>query len=388
MISLNFFNLIKKINLLINCRKDFSIPSHKPILIVDKEGSDILLKYLKNDACNTLNTRFESINIWSLIRSFLSFNFNFRGYINAYIKFTKPKIAITFIDNTFLFHRIKRDNPGIVTIFIQNGNRDSKPLSPPNEKNIVDYMLVFDHIIGNRYLNYLKGKYLAIGSFKLNYISKKISAENNRKNKKGYAFISQFRNDYLENIELAGPDLYEPEIRILPMILNHSLAKKTPLTILSCSNNLKDYDKEYTFYKDILGSDHGWALERQLNTFSNYFFVKNSDLVISIDSSLGYEGVAMGKRSAIFGSRFEFTTDKDWYCNQGGEELDKKGEFWTDETTKQEFDRVMDFALNSSELVWKNTVTKYKEHIMNYDPGNTIFIDLMKKLNVSIKNDY
>ena len=62
MISLNFFNLIKKINLLINCRKDFSIPSHKPILIVDKEGSDILLKYLKNDACNTLNTRFESIN--------------------------------------------------------------------------------------------------------------------------------------------------------------------------------------------------------------------------------------------------------------------------------------------------------------------------------------
>ena len=253
-------------------------------------------------------------------------------------------------------------------------------------------MLVFDHGEGKRYLDYLKGEYLAIGSFKLNYISKKILAENNRMKKKGYAFISQFRSDYIDNIEMAGPDLYEPEIRILPMILNHSSAQNIPLAILSCSNNLKDYDREYIFYRDILGSDYGgggrWVLERKLDTFSNYFSIKNSHLVISIDSTLGYEAVAMGKRTAIFGSRLDFTTDKYWYCSIAGGELGKKGEFWTDETTKKEFDRVMDFALNSTELVWKSTVAKYKGYIMNYDPGNSIFIDLMNKLNVSLKNDY
>jgi len=388
MINLKFLNLIKKIKQFINCRKDFLIPRHKPILVFDQNGADILLKYLKDEDCNTINTRGDSINIWSLIRSFLSFNFNFTGYVNAYIKFTKPKIAITFIDNSILFHRIKRDNPGIVTIFIQNGNRYNRTLSLPNEKNIVDYMLVFNHKIGKRYLDYLKGKYLAIGSFKLNYISKKILAENNRKKKKRYTFISEFRNDYIDNIKLFGPDFYEPEIRILPMILNHLSVQKIPLAILSCSQNLKDYDREYAFYKDILGSDNGWALERQLDTFSNYFHIKNSDLAISISSTLGYEGVAMGKRSAIFGSRQEFITDKNLQCSLGGGELNNKGEFWTDETTKQEFDRVMNFALYSTELVWKSTINKYQEHIMNYDPGNLIFINLMKKLNVSLKNDY
>jgi surface carbohydrate biosynthesis protein len=388
MFKFKFLKLIKKINILINCRKDFSIPRHKPILMVDQNGTDILLKYFINDDFNIINTRGESINVWSLIRSFLSFNFTFRGYVNAYIKFTKPKIAITFIDNTILFHRIKRDNPEIITISIQNGNRERKPLSLANEKNVVDYMLVFNHKEGKRNLDYLKGKYLAIGSFKLIYISKKILAENNRKKKKEYVFISQFRSCYLDNIELAGPDLYEPEIRILPMILSYSSAQKIPFVILSCSNNLNDYDREYIFYRDILGYDNGWILKRKLDTFSNYFSIKNSDLVISIDSTLGYEGVVMGKRSAIFGARFEFTTDKAWYCNLGGGELNKKGEFWTDETTKQEFERVMDFALNSKELIWKSTVNKYKEYIMNYDPGNSIFIDLLKKLNVSFKNDY
>ena len=385
MIKLKFLKLIYYINALISSRKNFLIPRHKPILIVDQNGKEIILKYLKEDDCNIINTRGESINLWALLRSFLSFNFNLSGYLNAYIKFTNPKIAITFIDNTILFHRIKKNNPGVVTIFIQNGMRSHEPLSLPDEKNVVDYMLVFVDRDGKRYLDYLKGKYLAIGSFKLNYISKKILAENSRKKKKGYAFISQYRSNFSDNIEF-GPNIYEPEMRILPMVLNHSLANEFPLAILSCSNNIKDYDREYRFYKDILGSDNGWKLEKMLNTFSNYFFINNCDLVISIDSTLGYEGVAMGKRSAIFGSRIKFTMEKNRPFLGNGE-LNKKGEFWTDETTKKEFDRVMDFALNSTELVWKSTVNKYKSSIMNYDPGNLIFINLMKKLNISLRDD-
>ena len=181
MIYLKFLTLIKKIKKFIDIKKDYSILSHKKIIIFDKTGSEIFYNYFYSNDLDILHVRDEVINIPCLIKSFLSFNFNFRGYINAYIQSVKPKIILTHIDNTIFFHRIKKDNPKVITLFIQNGLRDFIPLSLTNENNKVDYMFVFTKTDGKRYLNYLDGKYISIGSFKLNYISKKLQIRKKKK---------------------------------------------------------------------------------------------------------------------------------------------------------------------------------------------------------------
>ena len=378
MIRVKILDFIKKIIKLILIKKDFSILKQKSILIFDAEGSEIFLEYFKKNDLNILHVRKENINVLCLINTILSFNFDFRSYINTYIKLTKPKIILTFIDNTVIFHRIKKDNPEVITIFIQNGLRNFVPLSLTNEKNKVDYMFVINDNDGKRYSKYLEGKYISIGSFKLNFIIKKVLERKNNRNI--FTFISQYRKGAFNNI------LYKAEKRILPMLLKYCLNNKIPLLILGISKNFTDNELEFKYYRKILGTNKGWKLKKRKNIFDNYFEMFNSKLVVSIDSFLGYEGVIFCKRLAIFSSRLKFENDKNRYHSPGCRVLKNKGEFWTTDTSFEEFKRIMKFALTSNNYLWNNIVNKYKHNIIDHDPENSKFINLMKKLNIPMKN--
>lgn len=180
--------------------------------------------------------------------------------------------------------------------------------------------------------------------------------------------------------------IYETEKKILPMLLRYTLANNITLIIIGSEIGHIGQIKELKFYEKILGTQNGWQLKLRSDMFNNYYLMYNSDLIVSIDFTLGQEGLIIGKRSVFFSSRLKFINDKSRYCISGSRVLDPKGEFWTDETTHEEFKRIMNFSLRSSDSVWKGTVSKYQEYILDYDPQNLKFINLMKKLNIPLKN--
>ena len=111
---MNFFYLLKK---LITSNLVFTFPSQKKILIYDAEGSDLFFNFFKKEDCEIFHTRFEKINILILFLSLFNFQVTLsRSYAYTYIKYVKPKLIITFMDNKVSFYKLKSffPNKGLI----------------------------------------------------------------------------------------------------------------------------------------------------------------------------------------------------------------------------------------------------------------------------------
>ena len=96
-----FHRIIKKISYFINSKKLWTLPKKNNLLIIDNIGSDKISKcILGHQNFTILHTRSE-VYYWPII--FLSIiyflKYNFNCYKVAFIKYVKPSLAVTFIDN-------------------------------------------------------------------------------------------------------------------------------------------------------------------------------------------------------------------------------------------------------------------------------------------------
>ena len=125
--------IFKLFNIFKNCKLKFFNPKNCDILIFDDESSDLIKKLLQNYKFFTLKTRLENIDTLYLstkiiILSFFYYRGNFlSSYLISLISIVKPKIVITYIDNSLKFSevalRFKKINKSIKFIAIQNGSR-------------------------------------------------------------------------------------------------------------------------------------------------------------------------------------------------------------------------------------------------------------------------
>ena len=159
-----------------SANKIFFPPKKKKYLILDRSQSTIFSNYLKKEDVNIMDTRYESINLLILLKTFLNFKFSFNDYIKEYIKNSGCEVIISFIDNKIFYYKLKRIFPQKTVILIQNGMRTEfffKKLS--KEKDLkLDYLLTFSNFYSKKYAKYVDGRCITIGSIKNNLIEKKI----------------------------------------------------------------------------------------------------------------------------------------------------------------------------------------------------------------------
>lgn len=191
---MNISTLASKFALVWRARKVWRKPKSAKILIYDRCGSDILFEYIKEDNVEILDVRGESINIYVLLRCIFSLVLSGGSYANRYISIVRPSVIITFIDNNPRFYELKWAHPKSVMIFIQNGWRGETAdvfgflkTNLRNNNYQVDYMLTFGTAIGAKYLEYINGRTIPIGSIKANRCKIEKSV-----NEKSLVFISQF----------------------------------------------------------------------------------------------------------------------------------------------------------------------------------------------------
>ena len=392
---INFFN---KLTFVLKSKWIWVLPSNAPILIYDRSGSDLFLNYFNAEYVEILDVRGEFLNIPILVIAFFCGKTKnlFLNYQELYIKTVKPHILITYIDNNLDFIKLNAEQFGLKKIFVQNGVRAEETdvlgklshLSSVTRYK-VDYMFFFGEFIAKKYLSYIEGEPILIGSFKNNMIpiSHGMSGEPNNT----IVFISQFRaaldcNDVFvssKEFDVKWQDFYRAETVLMPLVAHYAKSHDIKLTICACSTTPAAEQLEFEFYNRILSS-FDWGFVSRKSPDSSYACIDSARYIIFIDSTLGYEALARGKRVAAFSIRGQYTKLSDrtfaWPAP-----LPDTGLFWTNVFEELVVKNVLDYITTVSDDEWK----KLKEadqfkNIMNYDFGNSLFLNLMRELNVPL----
>ncbi len=344
----------------------FTRPTKKKFLFIDFTHCEIIIKKfkLKEKDFNILFSRLEKINIPILIKSILknNLNVNFANYCYEYLKITKPKKVITFIDNNILFYKLKKKFPSTKFISVQNGHRTQyRDFFSILEKNKhlnleCDKIFIANLGFGKMIKKFIKCEVVPLGFFKNNFVKLK----KQKTLKKSLLFLSQFRENQTQE------DFFLVEKKLLKFLADFCLKNKLNLYILGCSEN---FIKEKKYYQSIL-MNYKYNFQKKLKYPLNYKLVDKFNIIVFVDSTLGYESISRGKKVAAFSSRKK--TVKGGLEKFGWPNKFKDIGFFhcSNEFKKIEAEKIMTNVININQNKWNKFVRPKLKSISIYNYNN------------------
>ena len=368
----------------------FTFPTKTDILIFDAGPS---IEYLEHEISrfNSTNVflRGESINFWCLMFAMMHPSFWLKSptsqYFESFLKIQKPALVVTAVDNSVIFYLLKNRYPKIKFIAIQNGVRDLgdeffQKISD-EKKYSCDYIFCFGRGIAFQYKKNIDCNIIANGSFRNNQVKKSDVRNNNH-----IAFVSEWEPNegnedcylsYANGKTVTWNDFFEPDKILLRFLVSYCKNNRKKLVIVGRQRDSLISKLELKYYLD-LDLDLDWTFQAPQHFSSSYHAVDIVGCVVGIGSTLLLEAFARGKRVAIFNSR------KFLELNHRPIDYEKpdvvEGKFWTDRVTESEFDRLIKFSIEGTNEEWEKARFEYVDKIMNYDPDNLAFFDLVESL--------
>jgi surface carbohydrate biosynthesis protein len=372
---------------IIKSRKTFKKPSKIDLLIYDGTYPEVLIPYLKKYNYSVLFVRGESLNLHILIKSIFTKSFwlvnPFYSYTLNYIKTVSPKVILTYIDNKSDFYKLSKDLPHIKTVFIQNGSRsvigDVFDSVKSGEFYQVDFMLVHNEAIGKKYQDFIQGESISIGSFLLNLFQDKIDIIPNR-----IAFISQIRKQnnkskvffYRPNgSPIYWDEFYQAEIFNIKFLSDWCNRNKKNLLIIGSQKEDSVFEKN--FYSNIIGEENFQFIPKT-DLFSSYRMIMQSEIVVFIDSTLGYESYGLGKKTASFSNRKINNSPRNTFGWPA--DFKERGLFWTNYQDENDLEGIMNFLNVVSDKEWSKILKDYSSKLMVMDSGNTKLERILESL--------
>lgn len=363
-------------------------PRHKPVLLYFVTGADVIAPYFTSDEFQVLDLRESEVNLWVALRCLLDRDLSAQNYALIYIKIVKPKLVITFIDNFPAFFQVKNHFPEITTVLIQNGVRvDPRDLfetaseASGSNKNCVDKMFVFGSAIGAIYAKYTDGEILPIGSFKNNLVP------STKSKTRTVAYISTYRSGLARTTvipdSLPGFPIQYGEIvdrREQTIIFLANFCKKNDLGLVIIGKD-EEFEGEKNYYRGLL-KDFSWTISQRQTSTINYEVLDESEFAVFTSSTLGYESLARGKKTAAFLIDAEIIDSPSikfgWPVS-----LSDEGKFWTNRLDEKRFTEILDYLVNASSDDWEKIRSETMREIINYDPGNSQFVAMVQAMRAS-----
>jgi len=384
------FNIFKffynNLSILINSKLVFSKPPKKNFLIYDEVGSELILKNLNKDTAHIFYTRWNkgiktSLNFYIIFKLIFKFSFSKINYLKLYLKFVNPKLIITLIDNNDSFYHLKK-YAKCKTMFIQGAMRHTlndifSEDRKPKEKDLsVDYMLVFNDVTGKKYKSFLKGNVVQIGSFRSN-----TNLRMSTKKKIDLIYISTFRNFKDSDIfslinNTLWSDYRKNEVKLFKIIYDYLKKENIKLTVLGSKR--QHSKEEYDYFKNYFDSKYLKFIPQEKKR-PTYSMIDSSKLIITCDSTLGYEALSRGNKTAFFSIRGE---NYPLNARKFGSfvKMKKKGLYWTNSATKKEFYRVINYLKNVKQKEFSKTISFFRSNLCHYDSGNRKFKSIIKNI--------
>jgi surface carbohydrate biosynthesis protein len=367
-------------------KKTWSQPKQSEVLIYDAANSEILQEYLKPWNQEILHVRGEQIHMCILLKSFFRKERWVDAYIDCFIEKVRPRLVVTAIDNKSTFYRISGRHPDIKTLFIQNGMRGhdrdvfaelDNLGSDVTKTFFVDQMLVFGTAIGEYYSQYIKGNIVSIGSFKNNFIRKE------KLTQRGVlAFISHWqpcKGVYIKGTFFSFEKVWKrPNHLVIQCLMSYAKEKNKRLIIIPSKRSKEGLlSQEKSYYRELMGVEPEFY--KPSEPYPSYQAIDSVELVVALDSTLGYESIARGKKTALFPIRGIMLGHSGFNYGWPADVPDE-GPFWTNKPDPDNFVRILDYLFEVSDEQWKKDVASTNfSSIMNYDPGNIILQSIIEK---------
>jgi surface carbohydrate biosynthesis protein len=382
-----FFKGVSKIwRYLISAKLKWSLPRQSDVLVYDAGGQEILLEYLKPWNPEVLHVRGEQIYLRLLFSSLFRREARRDAYEDCFIEKVRPRLIVTFIDNNWHFYTISQRHPEVKTLVVQNGWRTRYPGFGVFEEMdfdassiyFVDYMLLFGSVTAEKYAQYIKGNIVLMGSIKNNYKPKEKLPERGI-----MAFLSSWDP---VGITVAGVFITKEEDYpgkvdrpVIQCLVRYAEEKKKRLMIIP--RNPKGSElrvQEEAYYRELMGCGPEFLESKE--PYSSYSAVDYAEVVVTIDSTLGYESIARGNKTAIFSLRSKLF--QSWKGDFGWpKEFQGEGPFWTMTPDPDSFVRILDHLFEIDDIQWSKVTEAINfSSYMIYDPGNSILKKTLKKV--------
>jgi len=304
----------KKIIKFICINKNFFIPKNIDIIIFDGEGNsaDRLLKICKNYTVFVLETRdyrvkniyFNFKIIFKFIKYFLLSKKLWSSYLSALIECISPKLIITYIDNSYQFSTIaKMLDKKYNFLAIQRASRYEFEEDPKSvEKIYIPNFICFSQFE----IDYYQSKKINVNNFYIGGSLNVASYEDFLKNEENKKNIL---NEKFDICLISEPS---PGWNKKFMHFEESIAKIAEYTIKFSKIHKKKIafagkrvgvatHEEINFYKRYLKEDFK-IIPRNVNKFSSYQLMENSELTIAMTSTMLRENI--GKEKKILSCNF------------------------------------------------------------------------------------
>jgi surface carbohydrate biosynthesis protein len=338
------------------------------------------MEYLEPWNPEVLYVRGEEINMKVLLKSLFKGGSREDAYVDCFIEEMRPHLVVTFNDNHSGFHAIAKRNPDIVTLFIQNGLRDTKIFERlARRKSLgdslkVDYMMTHCDFVGSQYAEYIQGCSISMGSVRNNHVPKLQNQQQGM-----MIFVSQWEicvgdhrqwKNYFESVHAI----------VFQCLMNYAKKKGKRLTILL--RNYKNTDllsQEKAHFRDLMGCEPDFYESK--GSYSSYQAVDSAEVVVTLSSTLGFESIARGNKTAHFNidpGCFGYTVkeiDTRWLGD-----FPDEGPFWTNNPNPDNMVRILDYLFEVDDVQWdKDMKDNNFSSLMVYDPGNTLFKSILDK---------
>jgi len=361
------------------------------------KSSDLLLQYLDPAETQVINPWGKRLNFPALIYMAFSRKRTRFDYLISYLKLARPKYLITTSDNDLSFYRIKSLLPRITTISIQNGLRANYSSAPgqgfiesiKRESGLSsDYAITFGVAISELLKTHIATNTFVAGSLRNNTFDAIGVAEESDL----IMYVSQLPNHETENSSMVayyqGHKITYSEFYSAEKIICNQLAEycsNNQLRFEICGKQSSTFSHESEFFKPHKVSSRNTPL-------GSYEQLVRANLIVTLDSTLGYELLARGKRVVFVGGRFALHHDLAVRNMEGikfGFPLNEpsNGPFWTDNLSGAQITELLDQVRSMSRDEWFMQVNQYKDLFMKFDPGNKELISFLSSLGLPILSD-
>jgi surface carbohydrate biosynthesis protein len=382
----------------------FRFPRKCTVALIDPTGLSLISRFIPEESINVVDI--ESPNIFVMLRMLAIRIKSLHGYNIAFIKATKPSFVFTFIDNNVDFYRLAQHFPNVKFIAIQNGNRanyanqsdqgffDLLEEASKETELAAHTMCVLGKSSEAQYSKYIRSNTVVTGSMKNNLFTPSPSTSM----KYEIVYISQhpqFDIDlsdshfFFGKNSISAVDFYRIEKLIVAFLAKWCASTGKTFAVLG--KRTADQTYEARFFERAAIPETVTYIPRT-SDFSTYKHCASASLIVSADSTTGYEFLARGNRVAFLSARIHAARASslpNWHDTDFGHpmELEPNGPFWTNVADESEFERVIRNVQSFSDSDWATIIRPYNEQMMAYQPDNHDFVNLLLSAGVPIRDE-
>ena len=343
----------------------------KKFVIFDTINLDFLFKYINQSEVEIVYIRGEQFNIPIILKTFFKSGLNTKKYYENLINEIDPDFCITFSDNNKLFYELKLKKK-IKKIAIQNAWRNPQDDDIFNHKKesglrlYSDYLFVFNEFIGKEYLKAIESKIIAIGSFKSN-----LNKIKETKQKYDLLYISSYndKNKVISNTEMKVSTYHKNQPSLLKQINSYAKNYNQNLFVYGKKQEPIEIVNEEKYFRNHLFKNFSYLKNNRLKSLE---IIDGANIIITINSTLGYEALARGKKVIFFNILPNSKTSK--FTKFGWPfDFEDEGLFWTNKFDNKNVVKIIDRVQELSSDEWQRQISQISRSLLNKDHGNYKF---------------